>query len=450
MAAIRRVVDERVKAGIECREPSLPGGMKARRNVATHSDFGTGPGVLDGSDLDVKRRQRRGRGTRKQSTTPPFTTTPSSTDLNSSDSSVGTEPDEEHAPKKCSFYDIFDNRVDVGTQTPMANDGEDAYDLWLVKAHYAGLLNTIDDRMRAHENKLKDKDDLLQGLEDRLKSQEDLLRAHEDKVKDKDNLLQELEDKLKSQEDLMRAQENKLKVQEQAQVQEQQGEQVQKVQPAQLLQQLRRNREGGEQSQEQEQTQGGKAQETEEAKGQRGQGRQGRGRERASSRRAVTELETVCRKSQKDQEGEEGKKGGEKKSEAGRVIRKEQEQKQRSKEGTTGVGQGICYEHSFSFQALQSEEQEQEQDPEPVAAEDAQDQEPESEVQWLKQIVEKRKSKPGIAEVTAKEMHGYFVDIGFSWEEFRRDLSAADPEKGLKTAVWTLQDFFEKEKDKRQ
>jgi len=137
------------------------------------------------------------------------------------------------------------------------------------------------------------------------------------------------------------------KVQEQEQVQEQQGEQVQQVQPAQLLQQLRGNREGGGQFQEtwshreqkrpfksivrktsrgqlilsqQEQVQGGRAQEAEEAKGQRRQGGQERGRERASSRRAVAELETVCRKGQKDQEGEEGEKGGGKKSEAGRVI----------------------------------------------------------------------------------------------------------------------------------
>jgi len=283
------------------------------------------------------------------------------------------------------------------------------------------------------------------------------------------------------------------KVQEQEQVQEQQGEQVQQVQPAQLLQQLRRNREGGGQFQEQEQIQGGRAQEAEEAKGQRGQGEaeeakgqrgqggQGRGRGRASSRRAVAERETVGRKGQKDQEGEEGEKGGGKKREAGRVINtvnarreqtlpkscekincprevsrtidlnrqlltehQEQEQRQRSKEGTTGVGQGICYEHSFSFQALQSEEQEQEQDPEPVFAEDN-----DQRVQWLTQMIEKRKSKPGIAEETAKEMHGYFADIGFSWEGFRRDLSAADP-KGLKTAVWTLQDIFEKGKDKGQ
>ena len=282
-------------------------------------------------------------------------------------------------------------------------------------------------------------------------------------------------------------------VQEQEQVQEQQGEQVQQVQPAQLLQQLRRNREGGGQFQEQEQIQGGRAQEAEEAKGQRGQGEaeeakgqrgqggQGRGRGRASSRRAVAERETVGRKGQKDQEGEEGEKGGGKKREAGRVINtvnarreqtlpkscekincprevsrtidlnrqlltehQEQEQRQRSKEGTTGVGQGICYEHSFSFQALQSEEQEQEQDPEPVFAEDN-----DQRVQWLTQMIEKRKSKPGIAEETAKEMHGYFADIGFSWEGFRRDLSAADP-KGLKTAVWTLQDIFEKGKDKGQ
>jgi len=51
-----------------------------------------------------------------------------------------------------------------------------------------------------------------------------------------------------------------------------------------------------EQVQGQEQVQGGRAQEAEEARGQRGQGGQGRGRERASSRRAVAELETVCRK----------------------------------------------------------------------------------------------------------------------------------------------------------
>jgi len=75
-----------------------------------------------------------------------------------------------------------------------------------------------------------------------------------------------------------------------------------------------------------------------------------------------------------------------------------------------------------------------------------QDQEPVSEVQWLKQIIEKRRSKPGIADETAKKMHGYFAGIGFSWEEFRKDL----PKEGLNTAVWTLQDIFEKEKDKGQ
>jgi len=87
-----------------------------------------------------------------------------------------------------------------------------------------------------------------------------------------------------------------------------------------------------------------------------------------------------------------------------------------------------------------------------------QDQEPVSEVQWLAQIIEKRKAKPGIAEEVVKEIHEYFAGIGFSWEGLRRELSAADPKEGtagaakerLNVAVWTLCNIFEKGKDKGQ
>ena len=61
VAAIRPVLEERVGAALEGRQPLLPAAVRARRNCAEHADFGAGGAFLKCADAETKRRQRRGR-----------------------------------------------------------------------------------------------------------------------------------------------------------------------------------------------------------------------------------------------------------------------------------------------------------------------------------------------------------------------------------------------------
>ena len=61
VAAIRPVLEERVGAALEGRQPLLPAAVRARRNCAKHADFGAGGNLLKCADAEIKRRQRGGR-----------------------------------------------------------------------------------------------------------------------------------------------------------------------------------------------------------------------------------------------------------------------------------------------------------------------------------------------------------------------------------------------------
>jgi hypothetical protein len=65
MNAIAPVLSERIRAAVEERPPLVTGGARAKRNLAEHSGFGLGPKVLEGSAIELKRRQR---GRRRQQT----------------------------------------------------------------------------------------------------------------------------------------------------------------------------------------------------------------------------------------------------------------------------------------------------------------------------------------------------------------------------------------------